>query len=65
MKNYSIEDWSYLTIEERVEACFKHYYIVLEELKNSREEINVNDYTTVQAILITLANIRGHHGNII
>jgi hypothetical protein len=64
MKNYSIEEWSYLTIDERVEACFKHYYLALEEMRNGKEEVDMNDYTSVRAILATLANIRGHHGTI-
>ena len=63
MQDYTIEEWNKLTLEERVEAAYKYYYTEWERLKNTSEEIDINDYTCVKAIAGTLANIRGSHGS--
>lgn len=63
MQGYSIEEWNYLTLDERVEAVYKHYYKVLNDLRNTKEEINMDDYTCVSTLLAVLANIRGSHAS--
>jgi hypothetical protein len=63
MKDYTIEEWNYLTLEERVEAAYKYYYTEWERLKSTQEEIDMNDYMCISAITGTLANIRGSHGH--
>lgn len=64
MQGYTIEEWAALSTEERVEAYFEHYSAILENMRNAKEEIDMNDYTTVRAILIVITNIRGHNGSI-
>ena len=54
------EDWNSMDIEQRVEACFKHYKDVLLSLQKTNEEIDLPDYLAVRTVVGVLQNIRGH-----